>query len=204
MLRWDALEARPAVHALHAADIPWPPSIPPGFGLLAAMAAVETGVSTPPQFLGPGPPLVMSLLGRPCLSWASPRPGVMSVRWPQHAPAAVLHAHAWLLGTCMSGLSAAGPQARGGNCALGPGLKAHDPDPAALRRAFRRAALRWHPDRFARRMIPGLPERERADMSARVAGLAQQVSWEPELAWKHSVGLLSGRCDRHKVGTRSA
>jgi hypothetical protein len=55
MLRWGALEARPAVHALHAADIPWPPATPPGFGLLAAMAAAETGVFTPPPFLGPGP-----------------------------------------------------------------------------------------------------------------------------------------------------
>lgn len=87
---------------LAAADIPWPPCMPPGTSLLAAMAATE----------------------------------------------------------------AAGCQA----LPLTP-----IPDPAALRRAFRRAALRWHPDRFGRRIAPRLPDRERSAAAARVSELAQQV-----------------------------
>ena len=46
---------------------------------------------------------------------------------------------------------------------------------AALRRAFRRAALRWHPDRFQQRVALRLPPHEREGANARVAALARQV-----------------------------
>ena len=50
-----------------------------------------------------------------------------------------------------------------------------DPELAALRRAFRRAALRWHPDRFQQRVAVRLPAHEREGAAARVAALARQV-----------------------------
>lgn len=54
-----------------------------------------------------------------------------------------------------------------------------DPQPAALRRAFRRAALRWHPDRFQQRVALRLPTHERGAAAARVAALARQVGCLP-------------------------
>ena len=45
--RWEALEAGTALHALCAADIPWPPPTPRGGTLLAAMAACEPGGRCP-------------------------------------------------------------------------------------------------------------------------------------------------------------
>lgn len=61
-----------------------------------------------------------------------------------------------------------------------------NPNPAALRRAFRRAALRWHPDRFGRRIAPRLPERERSAAAARVSELAQQVCCVPPTLWLYN------------------
>jgi len=49
-------------------------------------------------------------------------------------------------------------------------------DPSALRAAFRRASLRWHPDKFAARFGARLPDPAvRAEVLARAQGLAQAL-----------------------------
>ena len=50
-------------------------------------------------------------------------------------------------------------------------------DPAALRAAFRRASLRWHPDKFAARFGARLPDPAvRAEVLARAQALAQALT----------------------------
>lgn len=87
------------------------------------------------------------------------------------------------------GLHPTNPQTPRSSQDLDNAAGAPNPGPAALRRAYRRAALRWHPDRFGRRVAPRLPEAERPAAAARVAGLAQQVrAWLPQSSGPGDLG----------------
>ncbi|KAK9842075.1 hypothetical protein WJX81_007234 [Elliptochloris bilobata] len=88
------------------------------------------------------------------------------IPWPPPAPPGA---------TLLAAMAAAAISQPDAGSGAGASAQALTPDPVALRRAFHRAALRWHPDRFGQRILPRLPVHEREAAAVRVAALARQV-----------------------------